>query len=82
MTGREFSRSFQIKRTQSTLPGVVRSQEITGILKEIGDEMSKDLTTATNQETTAIKEYEELIAAKRKEIDEFTASMEMKMWKM
>ena len=30
--------------------------EITGILKEMGDEMSKDLTTATNEETTAIKD--------------------------
>ena len=76
MAGRKFSRSFQIKRTQSTLPGVVRSQKIAGILKEIGDEMSKDLTTATNEETTAIKEYEELIAAKRKEIDALTASIE------
>ena len=74
--GRKFYYSFQMKRTQSTLPGVVRSQETTGILKEIGDEMSKDLTTATNEETTAIKDYEELIAAKRKEIDALTASIE------
>ena len=29
--------------------------------------------------TTAIKDYEELIAAKKKEIDELTASIEMKM---
>ena len=64
-TGRKFSHSFQTKRTQSTLPGVVRSQKIAGILKEIGDEMSKDLTTVTNEETTVIKDYEELIAAKR-----------------
>ena len=49
--------------------------EITGILKEMGDEMSKDLTTATNEETTAIKGYEELAAAKKKEIDALTASV-------
>ena len=43
------------------------------------DEMSKDLTTATNEETTAIKDYEELIAAKKKEIYALTASIETKM---
>ena len=32
----------------------------------MGDEMSKDLTTATVEETTAIKEYE-FAAAKKKE---------------
>ena len=36
---------------------------------EIGDEMSKDLTTATNEETTAIKDYEELTAANEEERD-------------
>merc|ERR1719145_414336 len=40
--------------------------------------MSKDLTTATNEETAAIKDYEELIAAKKKEIDALTASIETK----
>jgi len=45
----------------------------------VHDEMSNDLTTATNQETTAIKDYEELIAAKKKEIDALTASIETKM---
>ena len=46
-----------------------QSGEIKGILKKVHDKMSKDLTTATNEETTAIKDYEELIADKKKEID-------------
>ena len=58
---------------------MVKSQETTGIPKEIGDEMWKDLTTVTNEETTVIKDYEELIAAKKKEIDELIASIETKM---
>ena len=56
-----------------------QSGEIKGILKKVHDEMPKDLTTATNEETTAIKDYEELIAAKKKEIDALTASIETKM---
>ena len=54
-----------------------QSGEITGILKEMGDEMSKDLTTATVEETTAIKDYE-FAAAKTKEIDAISASITSK----
>ena len=43
-----------------------------GILKKVHYEMSKDLTSI-NEEATAIKDEEELIAAKKKEIDELTA---------
>merc|ERR1712157_388196 len=39
-----------------------QSGEIIGILKEMGDEMSRDLTTATKEETTAIMDHEELAA--------------------
>ena len=41
------------------------------------DEMSKDLTTATVVETTAIKDYE-FAAAEKKEIDAISASVESK----
>ena len=41
------------------------------------DEMSKDLTTATVVETTAIKDYE-FAAAEKKEIDAISASIESK----
>ena len=50
-----------------------QSGEITGILKEMCDEMSKQLTTGTDEETTALKDYEELTAAKKKEINALTA---------
>ena len=39
----------------------------------MGDEMSKDLTTATVEETTAIKDYEFAVAEK-KQIDAISAS--------
>ena len=55
---------------------VVRSK---GILKKVHDEMPKDLTTATNEETTAIKDYAELIVVKKKDIEALTASIETKM---
>ena len=54
-----------------------QSGEMKGILKKVHYEMSKDLT-AINEETTAIKDEEELIAAKKKEIDALTASIETK----
>ena len=43
----------------------------------MGDEMSKDLTTATVEETTAIKDYE-FAAAEKKEIDAISASIQSK----
>ena len=52
-----------------------QSGEITGILKEMGDEMAKELSTATGEESTAIKEYE-FAAAKKKKIDAISASIE------
>ena len=44
----------------------------------MGDEMSKDLTTATVEETTAIKDYEFAVAEKKK-IDAISASIESKV---
>ena len=43
----------------------------------MGDEMSKDFTTATVEESTAIKDYE-FAAAEKKEIDAISASIESK----
>ena len=43
----------------------------------MGYETSKDLTTATVEETTAIKDYE-FAAAKKKKIDAISASIESK----
>ena len=55
-----------------------QSDEITGILKEMGDDMSKDLTIVTNDEVTVIRDSEELIDAKKKEVNSFTTLIETK----
>ena len=55
-----------------------QSGEITGILKEMNDKMLEDPTDATNAETTALENYEVLPAAKKKDIDALTASLESK----
>jgi len=55
-----------------------QSGQITGILKEIGDEMSKGLAAATADEEDAVKSHEELMAAKTKEVNALTASIESK----
>merc|ERR1719242_2517977 len=56
-----------------------QSGQIVGILKQMGDTMAADLASATKTEEAAIKTYEELTAAKKKEIDALTASIEKKM---
>jgi len=55
-----------------------QSGEIAGILKQLGDEMSADLADATKTENAAIKVYDELMAAKNKEIAAQTAAIEEK----
>merc|ERR1719502_1849722 len=52
--------------------------EITGILKELGESMSKSLAEATTTEEAAIKTFDELVAAKKKEADSLTAAIETK----
>jgi len=56
-----------------------KSGEITGILKEMSDSFSKNLSGATEAEATAIKEFDALVVAKKKEIDTLTSSIEAKM---
>merc|ERR1719373_1468419 len=56
-----------------------KSGEITGILKQMGDEFAADLKAAEEAEATAIKEFEALIAAKKKEIEALTVSIEAKL---
>merc|ERR1711972_533148 len=56
-----------------------QSGQITGILKQMKDTMSKDLAEATADEAAAIKIYEELMAAKEKEVNALTKSIEDKM---
>ena len=54
------------------------SGEIVGILKSMNDEMTADLKDATDSENEAMASFDELVAAKAKEIDALTASIESK----
>jgi len=45
----------------------------------MGDTMAADLASATAAEEAAIKEYDELMAAKKEEVDALTASIESKL---
>merc|ERR1719160_732247 len=55
-----------------------QSGQITGILKQMSDTMTSNLNQATADETEAIKSYEGLMAAKTKEVDALTKSIEDK----
>jgi len=55
------------------------SGQITGILKQMSDTMNAELNSATNNENTAIANYDGLMQAKEKEVASLTASIEEKM---
>jgi hypothetical protein len=55
------------------------SGEILGILKTMHDEMAKDLSDTTDAENAAIASFEELKAAKLKEIDALSKAIESKL---
>jgi len=55
------------------------SGEITGILKNLGDEMKKSLAATTEAETSAVTTFDELMTAKKKEVEALTAEIEAKM---
>jgi len=55
------------------------SGSIVGILKQMGDEMDKNLSEATEAEDGAIKNYESLMAAKKKEVLALTKAIETKL---
>jgi len=55
-----------------------RSGEIVGILKQMKEEMSKDLEEATTIENQRIASYKSLVAAKNKEIEACTKAIETK----
>merc|ERR1719460_2343953 len=54
------------------------SGEIVGILKQLLENMEKELADITKDENTAIAEFESLVAAKEKEIAAATEAIEMK----
>merc|ERR1719191_2297653 len=55
------------------------SGEITGILKQLGETMQKNLDSTTATENDAVETYEELMSAKKKEVEALTAAIETKM---
>merc|ERR1719353_2407565 len=55
------------------------SGEITGILKTMHDEMSKDIADQDAAEAAAISAYDALMAAKTKEVNALTKALEEKM---
>jgi len=61
---------------------VPQSGQITGILKQLGDEMNAALADATSTENAAIKSFDELVAAKKKEIQALTEQIEAKSIRM
>jgi len=54
------------------------SGEVTGILKQLGEEMSKHLEEIVATEDGSVKNYEEMMSAKKKEIESLTATVETK----
>merc|ERR1719150_2502432 len=61
---------------------VPQSDQIVGILKQMGDEMDKGLADATAEEDAAIKSYKAMMAAKMKEVATLTAAIEAKLKKI
>jgi len=55
------------------------SGQITGILKQMTDTMNADLAEATKAENSSIKAFNELMAAKEKEVGALTKAIEEKM---
>jgi chromosome segregation ATPase len=55
------------------------SGEIVGILKTMGDEMTADIAELKKTEEAAVKSYDALMAAKKKEIEALTKMIEEKL---
>jgi len=55
------------------------SGSISGILKTMNDEMSKSLASCTSEEESAIASFEQLVAAKNKEVQALTQEIEVKL---
>jgi len=63
---------------QSSEGYVPKSTEITGILKTIKDEMSKNLASSVATEKDSIASFDELMAAKSREVEALTKAIEQK----
>merc|ERR1719506_1167185 len=75
---RELITAF-LTQGQGEVSGYVpQSGQITGILKQMTDTMVASLATATQEENSAIKEFNGLVAAKTKEINALGKEIESK----
>merc|ERR1719399_256113 len=78
----EFDRDALTAYLQGTTAGsegyVPKSGQIVGILKTMKDDFDKDLAAIEEQEKSAVSVYDELMAAKTKEVEAHTASIERK----
>merc|ERR1719310_106215 len=75
---REMLTSFLTQGQGQSSDYVPASGQITGILKQMVDTMDKSLTTAVDEENSAIKTFNALLSAKTKEINALTKSIESK----
>merc|ERR1719463_938596 len=75
----ELDRKELVDFLQGTNEYAPASGEIVGILKQLKDEMDKDLKGIIAAEEAAIKAYDELMAAKKKEVEALTKAIEEKL---
>lgn len=59
-----------------------QSSEVSGIMKQIRDQIAKQLAESIANEETSIKQHEMLMAAKKREVAALAASIEAKMKKV
>merc|ERR1719335_502966 len=78
----DFDRDAVSAFMQGTAQGgeryVPKSGQIVGILKTMKDDFDKDLADLVAQESSAVKIYTELMAAKTKEVEAHTQAIERK----
>jgi len=75
MTDREVMTSF-LSGSSNYAP---QSGQVIGILKQMGDTMAADLTSAISTEDEAIKTYADLMASKKAETEALTSNIEKKL---
>merc|ERR1719248_134871 len=75
---REMITSFLTQGQGEAAGYVPASGQITGILKQMTDTMEASLATATSEEKSAVKDFNELVSAKTKQIQALTKEVESK----
>merc|ERR1719487_1752388 len=73
-----YSRSVLTEFLSTSTGYAPASGEIVGILKQLLEDMEKELADATSEENAAQEEFEALVSAKEKEIQAATEAIESK----